>query len=322
MAERIATILGAAIACALLAAAIAHGQAFGGLLVYLAALPIMIVTLGWGALDGLVTGVLAIAVVSGLLGLAYGLAAATSLALPAYVLGAVARAPNLMPWLKRDASPRRASLGFLGVLAAAIGGGLTLASLIAFVFTEGGVHQALDGATIIVETIVKSAFEQAGAAYDAVATHEEIAQLVTELPLTIAAMITATLLLNLYLASRAVSFSGRLTRPWVDVPSGFALPRWLALVFLVALVVAIKLPENVDQPVWIAVGALFVLYLFQGLATLHALTRGLPVRPLALMALYAALMLRPDWIGLLIALVGLAESALLVRKRAALSVKP
>ena len=333
MAERIAMIIGAALACALLVGPLAHGPTEAvGLLVYVAALPIMIVTLGWGALDGLAATVLASLAIAALGGLAYGFFAAVSLALPALALSAFSQAPSRITWGPKSAAPSPApqgkvSLGAMGVLAAAIGAGLTLISVLAIVAEQGGIAKAIEATTAMAETAMRAAMDSAGATYEPAALHDFVVWLVSELPLTCAASITVMLLLNLYLAARAVSFSGRLRRPWVDIPTGFALPFWLAPVFVVALIAAVLLPENVDQPTWIIVGALFCLYLFQGLATLHALTRGLNFRPFALFALYLALAiasvnvfeLRINLIATLIALIGLLESLLGIRARAAKS---
>jgi len=321
MAERAAIIIGAALACALLASALAHGQTLAGVLVYLAAMPIMIVTLGWGALDGFIACALATLVIALLLGPAFGAVAGATLALPAFALSAFSQAPGMLFWRRApETGPRPAiSLGALGLLAATIGAGLTLTSVVSLVLQQGGVQKAIDTATVMAESLVQEAYDSAGQTYEAGALHELVVRMVGDLPVTFAALITGMLLVNLYFAARAVGFSGRLRRPWIDIPSGFVLPIWLLPIFVVALVAAIFLPENVDQPTWIVVGALFSLYLFQGLATLHALTRGIAIRPFALFALYAALAIRADWIGPLIALIGLLESAISIRARAARS---
>ena len=109
-------IIGAALACALLVGPLAHGPTEAvGLLVYLAALPIMIVTLGWGALDGLAATILASLGIAALGGLAYGFFAAMSLALPALALSAFSQAPSRIVLEKSGVrQPRPASQSLLG----------------------------------------------------------------------------------------------------------------------------------------------------------------------------------------------------------------
>jgi len=95
------------------------------------------------------------------------------------------------------------------------------------------------------------------------------------------------------------------------------LPRPLAVVAVAAIVVAIALPEPTDQFAWVFAGPLFAAYALQGFASLHALSRGLPMRPLLLIALYGCCAIRAQWTLPLIALVGLIDAAANLRARAA-----
>jgi predicted outer membrane lipoprotein len=81
--------------------------------------------------------------------------------------------------------------------------------------------------------------------------------------------------------------------------------------------VAIALPEPIDQFAWVLAGPLAAAYALQGLAVLHALSRGLPLRPLLIAALYFCCGVRATWTMPLIALVGLIDSAVNLRARAA-----
>ena len=86
---------------------------------------------------------------------------------------------------------------------------------------------------------------------------------------------------------------------------------------MVAVGAAIALPEPIDQFAWVFAGPLGAAYALQGLAVLHALSRGLPLRPLLIVALYFCCAVRAGWTLPLIALVGLVDSAVNLRARAA-----
>jgi len=181
--------------------------------------------------------------------------------------------------------------------------------------SQGGVKPAQDFAAAKVSAILSLLPDGAVIVTDAMPLREIAAVVVHELPWLCAALGTAFLLFNLYLAARAVAFSGRLNRPWVDVPTGFRLPIWTIPIFVVAAAAADLLPDGIDAPAWVVVGAMACLYLFQGLATFHALTRGALIRPFALVGLYCALVLEPIWVPGIVALVGLIESAVSARTR-------
>ena len=318
LAERLGIIVGAALACALLAAVTLRGLTPALALVPLAALPILIVTLGWSIGDGLAATTLATLVTSLLLGMTMGPLAAYSLALPALALGAVSRAPatifHRVPTTGGPSAPGP-SPGQLGMAAAAIVSIVALTTVALISFAQGGVKGAQAFMAGKVSTLLSLLPEGAVSIGDQAEMRAGIDGLVHDLPLSCAAFGTAFLLINLYLAARAVAFSGRLRRPWVDLPTGFRLPMWTIPVFAVALIAAILLPDGFDAPPWVIVGAMSCLYLFQGLATLHALTRGLLVRPFALIGLYFALLIQPTWIAPIVALLGLIESAVSVRTR-------
>ena len=91
------------------------------------------------------------------------------------------------------------------------------------------------------------------------------------------------------------ALSHRLRRPWPDMPTRFLLPgrlapspspRW-------------RRPSPCRRPpaifAWIVAGALGAAFVLQGLAVLHALSRGLPMRPLMLVALYFCCVIAPNW---------------------------
>jgi hypothetical protein len=128
-------------------------------------------------------------------------------------------------------------------------------------------------------------------------------------------------LANLYLAARTVQLSQLLDRPWRDVPSGFRLPRWLSAPAAGALALALIGSSPLDDYGLVVTGALGVLYVMQGLAALHALSRRAAARPFMLAALYFACAVAAQWVLPALALLGLAESFADLRGRAARSLK-
>lgn len=129
-----------------------------------------------------------------------------------------------------------------------------------------------------------------------------------------------SLLFNLWLAGRVTRASGQLGRPWPDL-SAITYPPGTPLVFGGALI-ATMLPGYAGLAASAAMGGLFVAYLLLGLAVVHYITRAKPWRPFALWALYATLLIVNIWIAIVIAVLGLAETALRLRERAPVPPQP
>jgi hypothetical protein len=68
-------------------------------------------------------------------------------------------------------------------------------------------------------------------------------------------------------------------------------------------------------------GALLFAYVLQGLAVLHAFTRGMAFRGLLLTAIYIGILLLA-WVAIAIAILGLSEPILRLRDRAAARGQP
>jgi hypothetical protein len=62
-------------------------------------------------------------------------------------------------------------------------------------------------------------------------------------------------------------------------------------------------------------GALLFAYVLQGLAVIHVYSRGVPLRGLMLATVYLGILLL-GWVALVVAIVGLAEPLLGLRRRA------
>jgi hypothetical protein len=142
---------------------------------------------------------------------------------------------------------------------------------------------------------------------------EEAANLaVTLLPSASAISSMSSLIFNLWLAGRITLASGRLQRPWPDIP-GMAYPPVTPLLLAVATGAGF-----LDGVIGVFArgfaGPLFFAYVLLGLAVVHYVTRGQSWRVFALWALYAALLITNTIASLAIALLGLAEQVWPMRK--------
>lgn len=121
-----------------------------------------------------------------------------------------------------------------------------------------------------------------------------------------------TVLLNLWLAAKITLASGKLPRPWPDIPA-MRFPRTTPLALAAATALTF-VPGYVALAASALSGALFFAYVLMGLAVIHYVTRGQPWRPFALWGLYGALLILNTGVSLIIALVGIADSFLPLRK--------
>jgi hypothetical protein len=137
--------------------------------------------------------------------------------------------------------------------------------------------------------------------------------LLRALPPAAAASTTAMMLANLWIAGRIVEVSGRMLRPRAAVALELALPRAMLAALAGGLVVAFLggLPGALGWIVAAAAGAVFML---QGLATIHVLTRDWSQRRTALLALYLVVVFFA-WSLAVIGLIGVADSLFGLRAR-------
>lgn len=144
-----------------------------------------------------------------------------------------------------------------------------------------------------------------------VASLSEIA--LSVLPAASAMSWMTSLVFNLWLAGRITLASGQLGRPWPDL-AAITYPPGTPLAFG-ALLFATTLSGYAGLAASAFAGGLFVAYLMLGLAIVHYTTRGQTWRPFALWLLYGALFVVNIWIGIIIAMLGLAEAVLNFRAR-------
>jgi hypothetical protein len=280
----------------------------------------MIATFAWGIDSGVIACVVAAAVVAGVVEPQSGLIFAATVALPAWALAAFATLKDirLRGRAQPATTPQRASLGAIVMTAAGLGMAISAGSLIALILVYGGYDKGVAAFADLLQPTVQDAMGGPLSLPEDL-TPEDVARLVVKYaPAAISASTTLMFLINLYAAGRCAQLSQRLTRPWLDLPTSLTLPAPLIAVALIAVAAWFGAPEPASQFAAVFVGALGVIYVVQGLATLHALSRRAPGRPALIAALYLACLVAPRWILPAIAVIGMIESLAALRARAAI----
>jgi hypothetical protein len=284
--------LGAGAAAALLFASVVSGSIAAVFLFYLAPLPILVAALGWSHLAGLIAAASATAVNAIIPGVFF--TAVPVIAFGAWWLGYLAL-------LARPAANGAAlewyPVGRL-VLWAAVIGTLVVAAVVPYFGAD------LES----VRAFLRKAYERL------IPDASLIDILVVAVPAAWAVFSTIVLLVNLWLAARAVGISGRLKRPWPDL-AALMLPPAASGLLAVAIAGSL-LPDLPGVLAGAFAASLLMVFAIVGLAVMHAITRGMPSRPIALAGLYAATLV-VGWPLLAMALLGLADTILDVRGRLA-----
>ena len=315
MIHRYAVAFGAGCAAAFLFAVSAQASALAMALAYLAPLPIMIATIGWGLDAGAVA---ALASVAGLALIAEplsGLLYAGSVAGPAWLLAGFAATP-LASYLPARFSSASAypSVGAVLTLASVIG---MLGSAVVLTSVIVVYHGYSEAARIVAEAVAAMAGEALNDVGDAEAAKAFATTLVRVGPAAIAASTLLMLCVNLYAASRSVQLSHGLKRPWPDLPTSLWLPAPLGAVGLIATAAVWLLPAAASQYAALIAGGVGAAFVFQGLAVAHALSRGLKFRTIMLIALYACCLFRAKYMLPALALLGVIDAFTRLRVRAA-----
>jgi hypothetical protein len=300
--------IGAGAATALLFASVASGSLISVLLFYLAPLPILIAALGWSHWAGLIAAVFASAGLAVVFGSFMFLAFLLGIGLPAWWLGYLALlgrptgqpAPNDMEWYPA---------GSLVVWAAILGALIVIAALINFGAGEGDSRNAMRNA---IERMLRMQMRAPkGPPLD---INRTVEILMVVLPPAAAVVTTITNTLNLWLAGRIVSVSGRMKRPLPNL-SAMRFPPYAPLLTGAALAVSF-LPGMVGTAGLVLATAMLVAFAILGLAVLHTITRGVNARMLLLGSVYASVIVML-WPALFLILLGLADTALDIRGRVA-----
>jgi hypothetical protein len=298
--------IGAGAASALLFASIASGSLLSIFLFYVTPLPIMIAALGWSHWAAAIAALGAATTLAAVFGGMFFIAFLVGAGLPAWWLGylaMLARPPangGTLEWYP----PGRLVLWCAGFAILVVWVGvLTFGTDIETFHAE--MRHAL-------ERIIQ--FPSGDAGGNAANRAQLFDFLVAIIPMAAAVVATTTNVLNLWLAARIVKFSGRLSRPWPELPA-LNFPGVTAAALAVAVALAF-VGGITGLLATVAGAALVVAFGILGFAVLHSLTRKTKGRGLVLGVAYASVMLF-FWPVLALCLLGLADMALGLRVRAA-----
>lgn len=332
-----AVAVGAGLASALLFSLVSQATVVAIALAYLSPLPIMIAMIGFGSAAGLTATVVATLAVfavafvqhtdatggaalaaAGIAGLTFAL----SLAAPALWLSYLAAtsrpkdgsSSSVAPGAGRSGAQDSSTLERLLAYGVAVSATIAVIATIVVSARRGGFEPALnhaaDALTPLIQVLATDAPLPNGIDL------QKLARLIVlAAPPAVAASTLMMLLLNLWLAGRVAQVSGRLPRPWPDIPHELRLSRIYAPVFLAAVGAAFigGLPGLISAIVAAALGMAFAL---QGLAIIHDVSRGSKYRAIILGLVYFGLIiLAPPWLLVVFAVLGLVESIFSLRDR-------
>ncbi|RAI42014.1 DUF2232 domain-containing protein [Rhodoplanes roseus] len=304
--------LGAGAVAALTFAALAAGSTLSMLLFYLAPLPVMIAALGWSHWAGLLAALVGTAALAMWFGSLFFLVFLLGLALPGWWLSYLALLA------RPSGDPAAPTLDWYPtgriVLWAAVLGALAVAlALPTFGSDVDAIRDTLRDGFARVFRQRPDAGLPSGTGVPGATDPEPLFELLAiALPPAAASLMTVTLLLNLWLAAKAVSVSGRLPRPWPALAE-ISFPLVSAVAFAAAIAASL-LPGLAGLLSGMVAASLSVAFTALGLTVIHALTRRLKSRGLVLSTLYAAVLLF-GWPLFVVMLVGLADTAVGLRTR-------
>lgn len=318
MLQRLSIAAGAGLAAGILFAVMAKGTLLSFVLVWLAPLPLIIAALGWGLDIGAIAAAFAGLVVTVLFDLASGGIFIASIALPAWLLSGAVALPRQRLFARAGAVgetnwiPVGWVVTFAALLCALIGATLLAALIVAYGGHQKGVDAVVAELLPLFKTYESVMVLPAGVTFESL-----VATAVRLAPATFAAVACIMFCANLYAGARAVQLSQRLKRPWPNLPESLVLPRFLGVGLIACVGFVLLLRGPAVYAAWIGLAVLSCVYAMQGLAVIHSLSRGLPVRIPALVAFYLGCLVTSGWALPALALVGLVESLLSLRARRA-----
>lgn len=306
--------IGAGAAAALLFASVASGSIFSIPLFYLAPLPILIAALGWSHWSGLIAAIAASASLGAIFGWYFFAAFSVGVGLPAWWLG-------YLTMLARPVEHNGVATlewyppGRLVVWAALAGATVVAVAILSFGFdadsVRNGLRRGLERAFRLQAGTPDGTPLQGPGGTDPA---KVIDFLVLVLPPAAAIITSIVNAVNLWLAARIATVSGRLKRPMPDLMS-MTFPA-LVPMLLAASILGTFGSDLIGAISSVFAASLFMAYAVLGFAVLHAVTRGAKTRGLLLAGTYTAVFIL-GWPVLLMSLFGLADTAFGIRSRVA-----
>ncbi|QWG20488.1 DUF2232 domain-containing protein [Bradyrhizobium sediminis] len=304
--------IAAGCASALMFASIVSGALISLLLFYLAPLPLMVAGLGWGPLSATIGGIAAATGLGAIFGLPYCIAFVLTVALPAWWLGHLALLgrpmDNSVP-SGNGATPVTPAFEWypIGRILLWIVGFAALTTMAALL-TLGSDADTITGA--LKRGLMRILGPRNATSRGEIERWVDALVIIAPAAAAIVAMMTLTL--NLWLAARITSTSGRLHRPWPDLKSAELPPMTLvALSIAIAFCFTGGLLAILAQ---IVSAVLMMAYAITGFAVLHTLTLALKSRALWLSCAYAIVVVF-GWPVLAMVALGVADAIFGFRQR-------
>jgi hypothetical protein len=309
---------GAGLISAALFASAVTATALAGILFYLAPLPICLAGLGWGWAAAMLAALTGTAVVAGVLGLATGAIFALAVGAPIAILCYLALLCRPAAALQIGGSgalqwyPAGRLVGWAAMMAGVLAGILVL-------MLGYDTESYRDSIRDVLEHSALKELDQNGTLIHDNTIGGLSSMLARVLPAAFAIVWQTIALFNLWLAGVIVDTSGRALRPWPRLDA-IEIPNAVFLAFTCSLPASF-LPGLAGLLATGLAGALLLAYVLQGLAVLHAFTRGMPFRGLLLTAVYLGMLLL-GWVAVAVSILGLSEPMLRLRERAAARGQP
>ncbi|HEV3242172.1 MAG TPA: DUF2232 domain-containing protein [Methyloceanibacter sp.] len=309
---------GAGLVSAALFASAATATALAGILFYLAPLPICLAGLGWGWMAAAIAALTGTVVACSVLGFAAGSIFAGAIAMPIAVLCylALLSRPAIGPQGEAAGALEWYPIGRLVGWAAVIAGAIAAIMVLTLGYDADSYRDSIKE---LLQNSALKELDRDGTVINDSTIGGLSSVLARTLPAAFAIVWQTIALFNLWLAGVIIAASGRVLRPWPKLDA-IELPNAFFLAFTASLPASF-LPGMAGLLATGFAGALLFAYVLQGLAVLHAFSRGMPFRGLLLAALYIGILLL-GWVAVAIAILGLSEPMLRLRERAAARGQP
>jgi hypothetical protein len=299
----------AGVAAALLFASVASGSWLAILLFYLAPLPILIAAIGWSHWAALIAAIVAAVALGAAFGFYLCAVFLIGIGLPAWWLGYLALLARPAPTAANPEALEWYPVGHLVTWAAIVGALIVIGEILNIGATEESFRDSMQRG---IERVLRSG-RRTGSP-DQGLSRQIVDFLVVYLPVAAGVLTTLVSLVSLVLATQVVKLSGRLRRPWPNL-STMHFPVY-APALTGAAVAGFFLPGLPGIAAGVLMGSMLTAYAVLGFAVLHAITLGARGRPFALGGAYAAVLVL-GWPALIMALLGLADTAFDLRRRSA-----